>query len=45
MYVEIAYQTLESAKHTKNPVFALKPNFHGIGIDVEELWRRYVKHN
>jgi hypothetical protein len=45
MYVEIAYQTLESAKKTKNPIFALKPNFYGIGIDVEELWKRYVKHN
>jgi hypothetical protein len=45
VYVEIAYQTLKSAKHTKNPIFALKPNFHGIGIDVEELWKRYVKDN
>lgn len=45
MYVEIAYQTLKAAKREKNPIFALKPNFHGIGIDVEEVWERYVKHN
>jgi hypothetical protein len=45
MYVEIAYQAMEAAKREKTPMFALKPNFHGIGIDVEEVWRRYVKHN
>lgn len=45
MYVEIAYQILESSKHSKNSIVALKPNFYGIGIDVAELWKRYVKHN
>jgi hypothetical protein len=45
MYVEIAYQALEASKSAKNPIIALKPNFHGIGIDVAELWKRYVKHN
>lgn len=45
MYVEIAYHTLQSAKQTNNPIFALKPNFYGIGIDVEELWNRYVKNS
>lgn len=45
MYVEIAYQMLEAVKREKNPIFVLKPNFHGIGIDVEEVWKRYTKYN
>jgi len=44
MYVEVAYQMLEQAKHVKGPIFLLKPNFHGIGVDVDELWKRCVKY-
>lgn len=43
MYVEIAYQTMLTIKTSKNPVFLLQPNFNGIGVDLVELWNRYVK--
>lgn len=45
MYVEIAYQTVEASNAAKSPIVALKPSFYGIGIDVTELWKRYIKHN
>lgn len=45
MYVEIAYQTIAASKSAPNPIAILKPTFHGIGIDVAELWKRHIKSN
>lgn len=43
MYVEVAYQSMATIKSSQNRVFLLQPNFNGIGVDLLELWNRYVK--
>lgn len=43
IYVEIAYQTMAASETAENPIAMLKPNFHGIGIDIGELWKRYFR--
>jgi hypothetical protein len=43
IYVEIAYQTMAASEAAGNSIAMLKPNFHGIGIDIEELWKRYFR--
>jgi hypothetical protein len=43
LYVEVAYQTMAASASAENPIAMLKPNFHGIGIDIGELWKRYIR--
>ena len=43
LYVEMAYQEIVVANQTKKDIVMLQPNFYGIGIDLRELWSRYIK--
>jgi hypothetical protein len=43
LYIEISFQELKAAKTHKNNVVILQPNISGIGVDISELWRRFVK--
>lgn len=43
LYVEVAYQEIVAANRAKKKIVILQPNFYGIGIDLRELWNRYIK--
>ncbi len=45
LYVEVAYQAYANARTDPNPILMLQPNFNGIGVDLVELWNRYIKHD
>lgn len=43
LYVEVAFRELERAEHTRGHVLILQPNFSGIGVNLKELWSRYLE--
>lgn len=43
LYIELAYQEIVAASEIKKNIVMLQPNFYGIGIDLIELWNRYIK--
>ena len=43
LYVEVAYQELSAASTVQKSVIILQPNIYGIGIDLVELWNRYIR--
>lgn len=43
LYIEIAFQELKLAKTHSSKVVLLQPNISGIGVDVVELWNRFIK--
>lgn len=43
LYVEVAYQELSAANEAQKRVMLLQPNIYGIGIDLVELWNRYIR--
>ncbi|EGW20942.1 hypothetical protein [Methylobacter tundripaludum] len=46
LYIGLAFQEIATTKVNRtNAIIMLRPNFHGIGIDLVELWDRYIKHN
>jgi hypothetical protein len=43
LYVELAYHEIVAANRTKKNLVMLQPNLNGVGIDLIELWNRYIK--
>jgi len=40
IYVEIEYKKIQQAINIDKHIITLQPNFHGIGLDLKELWAR-----
>lgn len=45
LYIEIAYKEIALANNNKNHAIIFQPNIYGIGVNINELWGRYFKHN